>query len=167
MKQKLLTKHCALLLLLALATAWSTPAWALTINVKASQEPYVYAWDNDQNPLLDAYPGTKLTNTKNVGGQTWYYIDIDATNVNLILSFGTDDTKTGDINNIAGNRYFEFANNNANNVTDYYDIPNGVSYQSNPFTCVVNASNWSGDLYAYAWGNGYSGEASSWPPTCC
>lgn len=163
MKQNLLTKHCALLLLLALATAWSTPAWALTINVKASQEPYVYAWDNDQNPLLDAYPGTKLTNTKNVGGQTWYYIDIDATNVNLILSFGTDDTKTGDINNIAGNRYFEFANNNANNVTDYYDIPNGVSYQSNPFTCVVNASNWSGDLYAYAWGNGYSGEASSWP----
>ena len=163
MKQNLLTKHCALLLLLALAPAWSTPAWALTINVKASQEPYVYAWDNDQNPLLDAYPGTKLTNTKNVGGQTWYYIDIDATNVNLILSFGTDDTKTGDINNIAGNRYFEFANNNANNVTDYYDIPNGVSYQSNPFTCVVNASNWSGDLYAYAWGNGYSGEASSWP----
>ena len=162
MKQNLLTKHCAMLLLLALATAWSTPAWALTINVKASQEPYVYAWDNGQNPLLDAYPGTKLTNTKNVGGQTWYYIDIDAATANIILSFGSDETKTGDIY-VNGNRYFEFANNNANNVTDYYDIPNGVSYQSNPFTCVVNASNWSGDLYAYAWGNGYSGEASSWP----
>ncbi|MBR5085660.1 MAG: starch-binding protein [Muribaculaceae bacterium] len=163
MTKKLLTKTCALMLLAVFAAAWSSNAWALTINVKASQEPYVYAWDNNQNPLLGAFPGTKLTNTKSVGGQTWYYIDIDATNVNLILSFGTDATKTGDITGITGNRYFEFANNNANNVTDYYDAPNGVGYQSNPFTYVVNASNWSGDVYAYAWGNGYSGDASSWP----
>lgn len=169
MKQNLLTKHCALLLLLALATAWSTPAWALTINVKASQEPYVYAWDNDQNPLLDAYPGTKLTNTKNVGGQTWYYIDIDATNVNLILSFGTDDTKTGDINNIAGNRYFEFANNNADNLTDYFDLPDGVNYEANPFTYLVNTKNWN-SVKAYVWGaNGnnaaYPGEIMTYVGT--
>ncbi|MBR5640245.1 MAG: starch-binding protein [Muribaculaceae bacterium] len=163
MRKFFLTKICVMMLLAVFSTAWSSNAWALTINVKASQEPYVYAWDNAQNPLLDAYPGTKLTNTKSVGGQTWYYIDIDATNVNLILSFGTDDTKTGDITNITGTRYFEFANNNANNVTDYYDTPNGVSYHSNPFTYVVNASNWSGELYAYAWGNGYSGNASTWP----
>ncbi|MBO4721728.1 MAG: starch-binding protein [Muribaculaceae bacterium] len=152
------------MLLAFFATAWSTNAWAITINVNVTgnQAPYVYAWDNNQTPLLDPYPGTQLTNTKNVGDKTWYYIEIDAETANVILSFGTDETKTGDIY-VNGNRFFEFANNNANNVTDYYDTPDGVGFHSEPFTYVVNASKWSGDLYAYAWGNGYSGSASSWP----
>ena len=153
MRQKLLTKHCAMLLLALFATAWSMQAWAITINVNVSgnQAPYVYAWDNNQNPLLDTYPGTQLTNIKRVGNKTWYYIDIDATSANLILSFGTDETKTGDITGITGNRYFEFANNYANNVTDYYDLPEGTSYEANPFTYLVNTKNWN-SVKAYVWG---------------
>lgn len=163
MRKKLLTKTCAMMLLAVFAAAWSSNAWAITINVSASQAPYVYAWDNAQNPLLDPYPGTQLTNVKKVGNKTWYYIDIDASTANIILSFGTDATKTGDIY-VNGNRYFEFANNNANNVTDYYDMPAGVHYETMPFTYVVNTRNW-GDVYAYAWGNGYSGASASWPGT--
>lgn len=161
MKQNLLTKHCALLLLLALATAWSTPVKALTINVNVtgSQAPYVYAWDNAQTPLTDAYPGTQLTNIKKVGGKTWYYIDLDATSVNVILSFGTDDTKTGDITGIAGNRYFEFANNNANNVTDYYDCPGGFEFEASPFVYLVDTRNWN-KAYAYVWNGDYN---NGWP----
>lgn len=155
------TKICKTLLLALIAALASSNAWAITINVNASQAPYVYAWDNDQNPLLDPYPGTQLTNVKKVGNKTWYYIDIDASTANIILSFGSDATKTGDIY-VNGNRYFDFANNDANNVTDYYDMPNGVQYETTPFTYVVNTRNW-GDVYAYAWGNGYSGAASSWP----
>ena len=157
MTRKLLSKHCALLLL-ALAAAWSTQAWAITINVNVTgnQAPYVYAWDNSQTPLLDSYPGTQLTNIKKVGSKTWYYIDIDATNANIILSFGTDDTKTGDITGITGNRYFEFANNYAHNVTDYYDLPEGTSYEANPFTYLVNTKNWN-SVKAYVWGaNGHN-----------
>lgn len=163
MKQNLLTKHCALLLLLALATAWSTPARAITINVNVTgnQAPYVYAWDNNQTPLLDAYPGTQLTNIKKVGNKTWYYIDIDAASANVILSFGTDDTKTGDITGITGNRYFEFANNNANNVTDYYDCPGGFEFEGSPFVYLVDTRNWA-NVYAYVWSgdnnNGWPGD---------
>lgn len=154
MNRKLLMKHCALLLVLA-AALWSSSALALTINVNVtgSQAPYVYAWDNAQTPLTDAYPGTQLTNIKKVGGKTWYYIDLDATSVNVILSFGTDATKTIDITDIAGNRYFEFANNNANNVTDYYDLPEGASYEGQPFTYLVNTKGWT-TVKAYVWGNG-------------
>ena len=161
MRKNLLTKTCTVLLLALFATAWSSNAWALTINVKANQEPYVYAWDNAQNPLLDAYPGTKLTNTKSVGGQTWYYIDINATSVNIILSFGTDATKTGDITGITGNRYFEFANNNADNVTDYYDLPDGVEFEANPFCYAVNTNGW-GTMYAYVYDSS-SNANHSWP----
>lgn len=161
MKQNLLTKHCALLLLALFATAWSTQAWAITINVNVSgnQAPYVYAWDNNQNPLLDTYPGTQLTNIKRVGNKTWYYIDIDATSANLILSFGTDETKTGDITGIAGNRYFEFSNNNANNVTDYYDCPGGLEFEASPFVYLVDTRNWN-KAYAYVW-NGDNN--NDWP----
>ena len=157
MRQKLLTKHCAMLLLALFATAWSTQAWAITINVNVTgnQAPYVYAWDNNQTPLIGAFPGTQLTNVKKVGNKTWYYIDIDASTANIILSFGTDATKTVDIS-VNGNRYFEFANNNANNVTDYYDLPEGTSYEANPFTYLVNTKNWN-SVKAYVWGaNGHN-----------
>ena len=162
MKKNLPIKHCALLLL-ALAAAWSTQAWAITINVNVTgnQAPYVYAWDNSQTPLLDAYPGTQLTNIKKVGNKTWYYIDIDATSVNVILSFGNDDTKTSDITDIAGNRYFEFANNNANNVTDYYDLPEGVEFETTPFCYAVNTNGW-GSMNAYVYDSS-SNPNHSWP----
>ncbi len=162
MKNKLLTKHCALTLLMALiAATWSSNAWALTINVNVtgSEAPYVYAWDNAQNPLTDAYPGTQLTSTKRVGGKTWYYIDLDAASVNVILSFGADDSKTGDITDIAGNRYFEFANNNANNVTDYYDCPGGFEFEASPFVYLVDTRNWN-KAYAYVWNGDYNND---WP----
>ena len=148
MNRKLLTKHCALLLVLA-AALWSSTALALTINVNVtgSQAPYVYAWDNNQTPLIGAFPGTQLTNVKKVGNKTWYYIDIDATNANIILSFGTDATKTVDIS-VNGNRYFEFANNNANNVTDYYDCPGGFVYETTPFVYLVDTKGWA-NAYAY------------------
>ena len=163
MRKNLHIKHCALMLLALLATAWSSNARALTINVNVtgSQAPYVYAWDNAQNPLTDAYPGTQLTNVKRVGGKTWYYIDLDATSVNVILSFGTDATKTGDITGIAGNRYFEFANNNANNVTDYYDLPEGVEFETTPFCYAVNTNGW-GSMNAYVYDSS-SNPNHSWP----
>ncbi len=166
MKNKLLTKHCALTLLMALlAATWSNDAWAraltINVNVTGSQAPYVYAWDNAQNPLTDAYPGTQLTTTKRVGGKTWYYIDLDATSVNVILSFGDDDSKTGDITGIAGNRYFEFANNNANNVTDYYDLPADVEFETTPFCYAVNTNGW-GSMYAYVYDSS-SNPNHSWP----
>lgn len=148
------------MLMLAL---WSTTAWAITINVNVTgnQAPYVYAWDNDRNPLTDAYPGIQLSNIKKVGNKTWYYIDIDASSINLILSFGTDATKTGDITGITGNQYYEFANNNANNVTDYYDCPGGVVFESTPFVYLVDTRNWN-KAYAYVWNgsnnNGWPGE---------
>lgn len=161
MRRILLRKHCTMLLLAVVAAAWSTQAWAITINVNVTgnQAPYVYAWDNAQNPLIGAFPGTQLTNVKKVGNKTWYYIDIDATSVNLILSFGTDGTKTGDITGIAGNRYFEFANNNANNVTDYYDCPGGFEFENSPFVYLVDTKGWA-NAYAYVW-NG--NQNNGWP----
>lgn len=162
MRKKLLTKHCALLLLAIIAATWSSAAWAfiINVNVTGSQAPYVYAWDSNQTPLIGSFPGTQLTNVRKVGNKMWYYIDVDASCSNVILSFGTDATKTGDIP-VNGNRYFEFANNNANNVTDYYDCPGGFEFEASPFVYLVDVRNWT-SAYAYVWNgdnnNGWPGE---------
>ena len=124
---------------------------AVTIHVNASSAPHVYAWDNSKTDLLGAWPGKQLTKVKKVGDKDWYYIDVDDSNgVNIIISNGSDATKTGDITDITGDRYFEFTSGSANNVTDYYDYPTGVKYETRPFTYLVNVKRWS-KVYAYVW----------------
>ena len=150
-----------MLLLALLATTWSSNAWAITINVNVTgnQEPYVYAWDNT-GELTGSFPGTQLTNTREVGGKTWHYIDIDATSINVILSFGNNATQTGNITGITGTRYFEFANNNANDVTDLFHYPNGVSDDNDNYAYLVNVNGWT-NVYAYVY-NGDNNNAA-WP----
>ena len=142
------TKTYTTLLLALLAALWSTNAWALTINVSASQDPYVYAWYGDTE-FLGSFPGTKLTsqNQKTYGGETWYYIDVNASEVNIILSFGSSESQTATIN-LNKNKYYRFTNNTANDVTDFVDYPNGVNDENGNYTYLVNVNGWS-NVYAY------------------
>ena len=142
------TKTYTTLLLALLAALWSTNAWALTINVSASQDPYVYAWYGDTE-FLGSFPGTKLTsqNQKTYGGETWYYIDVNASEVNIILSFGSSESQTATIN-LNKNKYYRFTNNTANDVTDFVDYPNGVNDENGNYTYLVNVNGWS-KVYAY------------------
>ena len=151
MRKKLLTKHCAMMLL-ALLAAWSSNAWAITINVSVTgnQAPYVYAWDNNQTKLLGNFPGTQLTTTRTVGGETFYYINIDASSVNIIISNGGSDTQTSDITGLTKTKYFRYfsGDKSAYDVTDYFDYPNGVSDENDNYAYLVNVSRWD-NVYAY------------------
>ncbi len=159
MRKNLLTKTCTVLLLALFATAWSSNAWALTINVKASQAPYVYAWNGSTN-YNGSYPGNQLTQTRTVGGQTWYYIDIDATSVNIIISNSSevseaDQSKTDDLEGIESTKYYSYdptkaQSSRAENLTDYFNYPNGVNDEETPYVYVVNVSGWS-KVNAYVW----------------
>lgn len=146
--KSLTIKICKTLLLALIAALWSTNAWALTINVSASQDPYVYAWYGDTE-FLGSFPGTKLTsqNQKTYGGETWYYIDVNASEVNIILSFGSSESQTATIN-LNKNKYYRFTNNTANDVTDFVDYPNGVNDENGNYTYLVNVNGWS-KVYAY------------------
>jgi hypothetical protein len=154
MRKKLLTKHCAMMLLALLAAAWSTHAWAITINVSVTgnQAPYVYAWDNNQTMLLGDFPGTQLTTTRTVGGETFYYINIDASSVNIIISNGGSDTQTSDITGLTKTKYFRYfsGDKSAYDVTDYFDYPNGVSDENDNYAYLVNVSRWD-NVYAYVY----------------
>ncbi len=158
MKQKLLTKHCAMLLL-ALAAALSTQAWAdVTVNVKTSSAPFIYAWDNNQNKLTaNEFPGDEMTETKVVNGITYYTRTFEENSINLLFATNSS-TKSVDFYGITGEVFFNY-----NGITQAYGIlPNGVKYESNGYYAYfVNTNNWD-KVYAYIFGDG---DYSAWPGT--
>ena len=186
MKQNLLTKHCALLLLALFATAWSSNAWAgVTINVKSSETIYLYVWDDTeaQTPLNGDYPGTAMTATTTVQGETWYtktFAGYDK--VNFILSKGgtieeADATKTADLSTDPNGKgvtngcvYYEYDENKygsakVDNLTDFYDLPAGVTFESTNVTVYfVNTNQWA-EPYVYIsnGGSGYGNQNNDWP----
>ena len=158
MNRKLLTKHCALLLVLA-AIAWSTNAWAdVTVNVKCDVAPHIYAWDNSQKKLtVNDFPGDEMTETKVVGGITYYTMTFQENSINLLFATSSSD-KSVDFNGITGEVFFNY-----NGHTQAYGIlPGNVKFESSGYYAYfVNANNWD-KVYAYIFGDG---DYSAWPGT--
>jgi Leucine-rich repeat (LRR) protein len=167
MKQNLLTKHCALLLLLALATAWSTPAWAaIKIHVRTTNgvaAPHLYVWDSDETPLNGGWPGEVMTTTTTAyDGSTWYVATFNESTVNAIINDGSN--QTGNITGIDGDRYYEYQGGSTYyNLTNMYIIPSGAVYKDGKlFVYFVNTSQW-GTPYAWIYKDGQNFTGGNWP----
>lgn len=69
---------------------------------------YCYTW---KKAASVEWPGEKMTETKTIGGKTWYYkeVSIDNANelVNVIFNNGTDKLQTVDIKGLTSTAYFE------------------------------------------------------------
>lgn len=69
---------------------------------------YCYTWKKTASV---EWPGEKMTETKTIGGKTWYYkeVSIDNANelVNVIFNNGTDKPQTVDITGLTSTAYFE------------------------------------------------------------
>ena len=68
---------------------------------------YCYTWKGANSD----WPGEKMTETKTIGGKTWYYkeVSIDNANelVNIIFNNGKDKPQTVDITGLTSTAYFE------------------------------------------------------------
>lgn len=68
---------------------------------------YCYTWKGANSD----WPGEEMTETKTIGGKTWYYkeVSIDNANelVNVIFNNGTDKLQTVDITGLTSTAYFE------------------------------------------------------------
>lgn len=141
MKQNLLTKHCALLLLALFATAWSTQAWAdVTINVKAPSAPHMYVWNSSQTPLNGQWPGDVVTDTKVVNGETYYTKTISNESTVSVIFAKDNSTQTGDFSGLTGEVFFHYDGE----TLAYGDLPDDAIYEpSGDFLYFVNSKNWS------------------------
>lgn len=142
----------------AVATALPVAA-DVTINVKASSAPYLYAWDSSSNALNGAWPGTRMAETAVHDGITYYTATIvGQSSVNLLFNMGDNTTQSGDFSNISGTVYFEY--DGAGKA--WGAMPNNVIYYgNNGFIYYVDPFGWE-QVHAYAFdGNGDVGDA--WP----
>ena len=69
---------------------------------------YCYTW---KKAASVEWPGEKMTETKTIGGKTWYYKEVSIDNatelVNVVFNNGTDKPQTVDITNLTNTAYFE------------------------------------------------------------
>ncbi len=69
---------------------------------------YCYTW---KKAASVEWPGEKMTETKTIGGKTWYYKEVSIDNatelVNVIFNNGTDKPQTVDITGLTNTAYFE------------------------------------------------------------
>ena len=69
---------------------------------------YCYTWKKTASV---EWPGEKMTETKTIGGKTWFYKEVSIDNatelVNVIFNNGTDKPQTVDITGLTSTAYFE------------------------------------------------------------
>ena len=149
MRKKLLTKHCALMLLAIFATAWSTTAWAgIRIYVRtegsaAGTAPNLYVWNEAREPINGSWPGTQMSRTTTTSdGTTWYYEDFTATNIGAIINNSSG--QTTDLTGINEDRYYSYKGGSEYyNLTNQYVIPENATYiEGKKFVYFVNTSEW-------------------------
>lgn len=84
---------------------------------------YCYTW---KKAASVEWPGEKMTETKAIGGKTWYYkeVSIDNANevVNVIFNNGTDKPQTVDIKGLTSTAYFEIETSKDGNKNKVKDV---------------------------------------------
>lgn len=131
---------------------------AITIHVQAANAPNLYAW-NTNGELCGGWPGTALSETKEVKGTTFFFKTFEVEELNIIFN-NNGGGQTGNIEGIKENAFFTYDGNNGyQNVTDQYvETP----VQKNPYSVTfVNGEKWE-QVYAYTYNPELSG---SWPGT--
>lgn len=109
----------------------------ITIYVRGSN-PYLYAWDDD-GILTATWPGTRLNNSKGVGGLDWSYKTFTKKNsgytLNCIITEGNDGPQTSDITGVGHDMFYMFSDGTATDLTSTY-----ISSVYNPRVWIDKAS---------------------------
>ena len=152
----------------------ANPAKDITVYVEASEQPlYLYAWQDDNSPLTDGYPGSLLTQKRMVGDKVFYYMTFKTDRLNFLLNKGGDATKTGDIGGITKDVFYTYSNNNATDNTAQYekeDVAGEVdllTFKNNETVAFFESpASWS-KVACWAWDSHSNYTGGSWPGQQC
>ena len=92
------------------------------VKYNGGNRPYLFAFDDEGNAFTDPFPGWQYdaANSVIVGGVRWLHATIEASKINIILSYGSSATQTADINGITSDAFFSFEDGVAYDVTSTY-----------------------------------------------
>ena len=132
--------------------------------------PCLYAWDDFGTPINGTWPGTVMTETETVSGETFFVKTFVADGVNIILNNGQEDDelmKTEDITGLTADSYFEY-----DGGTQYTDItgdfgefrlPDCAVYQDGKLFIYFEANADYPTPFVWAWTASGNLTGSEWP----
>lgn len=144
---------------------------SITVYCQASSAPNLYVWTSTSTSTNGAWPGNKMTSTKQIGGKTFYYATFNESAINIIFNNGSDGdaNKTADITGITSDVYYVY--DGASTATVYTGDTStdggseGSPSETTSYYCYFNnTANWS-KVYVWAWdsSNANCTSASKYP----
>lgn len=103
------------------------------VKYNGGNPPYLYAFDDEGHSLTSNFPGWQLSTDNHVivGGVNWLHATVEASKMNIILSYGGDATKTADINGVTSDIFIDIRDNVAYDLTSSY-----INALYNPFVSI-------------------------------
>ena len=142
----------------------------VTIYCKAASAPYIYSWDGDGAEHNGAWPGTKMTSTATVDGETWWTCTYDVKPINIIFNDGNGN-QTGDITGLSSDSYFEYDGATSyTNVTAQHvdlgdaDIPSCATWIDGTNFVYFESNNYY-EPYTWVWNSSENFTGGAWPGT--
>ena len=102
------------------------PNAAITIYVKASSAPNLYAWNTSSTSLNGEWPGKKMTETATFGTNKYWCQTFDVETLNIIFNNGNG-AQTADITGITEDSYFTYDGGTGYTRVDDPDADSGTS----------------------------------------
>ena len=84
--------------------------------------PWLYAFDDNDNSLTGNFPGWQYNydNRVVIGGVTWLHAAVNASKINLILSYGSGANQSADINGVTTDVFYSFTDGVVKDLTATY-----------------------------------------------
>lgn len=139
------------------------PNAAITVYVKSSSAPYLYAWigDGDSATKLNGnWPGNKMSDKKTVNNVEYYYKSFaNVETFNIILSNGSRQTK--DIKGITSDVYLDYEGDHYSFIYENEEPAPTAPKEGYTIYFDDSLSNW-GQIKIYVYGNGYDDYLGAW-----
>lgn len=145
----------------------------VTIYCKADEAPFIYSWDNNGGSVVEhsgPWPGTKMTETATIDGESWWTCTFDVKPINIIFNNGNGG-QTPDINGLSTDSYFEYNGNaTVTNVTAQHidlstaDIPSCATWVNGNTFIYFEADTYY-QPYIWVWNSSNNFTGNVWPGT--
>lgn len=120
--------------------------------------PYIYAWNSNDVKINGDYPGRQMRKVTINGSQYYSFTTTASKPISIILSYGGDDTKTGDITNISEDKYYWFENKNVTDLSIAKYVPT-----VNTAFCLLTSNDVNVTPSAWVWNSDKNFTGGTWP----
>ena len=141
------------------------PTQGISVYVKATTAPYLYAWTGTNTELNGAWPGKQLSDKATVDGtEYWVFTASDVDSYNVIFNNGGS-AQTKDITGIKTDSYFTYDGGSGYTKVGG-DDPTPPTPGTTWYAYFLAPNDWT-TVYAWVWSGSDNYTGGNWPGVAC